>query len=215
MRIRTFYGAILLMPLLASAQQKPTIPGIGETIEVSIVNVDVFVTNQAGQRVRGLTKDDFEIFENGVKQPISNFAEYGEATGDERRKPVPQGAPTPQPQKRTVILFVERFRLPPFRTGPLFASLKKLLHEAIRPGDRALVVSWNRGVLLTEQDFTDSLGALDHAVDRIATLSAKPMLDPLAETRWSVEDIRAFDAQAGSNVGSVPGGGGTLADLEL
>src|SRR5438034_668075 len=48
-RMRTFYGAILLLPFLASAQ-KPPIPG--------------------------LTQNDFEIFENGVKLPITNFAEY-------------------------------------------------------------------------------------------------------------------------------------------
>src|SRR5262245_60930247 len=75
MRMRLFYGATLLLPLLASAQ-KPPIPAIGASIEVSIVNVDVFVTTKDGQRVRGLTKDDFEIFENGKKQPITNFAEY-------------------------------------------------------------------------------------------------------------------------------------------
>src|SRR5204863_3495201 len=76
MRMRTFYCAILMLPLAAAAQQKRPLPGIGETIEVSIVNVDVFVTDKAGHRVHGLTKDDFEIFENGVKQPITNFAEY-------------------------------------------------------------------------------------------------------------------------------------------
>src|SRR5436305_9680661 len=41
----------LLLPLLASAQQKPSIPPIGETIEVSLVNLDVFVTDKAGNRV--------------------------------------------------------------------------------------------------------------------------------------------------------------------
>src|SRR5436305_9454161 len=80
MRIRIVYGAVLLLPLFASAQkQQPPIPAIGASIEVSIVNVDVFVTNKQGQRVRGLTRDDFEIYENGARQPISNFAEYAEA----------------------------------------------------------------------------------------------------------------------------------------
>src|SRR6266480_2920123 len=80
MRMRTFYGAVMLLPLFAFAQKPPAIPGLGETIEVSIVNVDLFVTDKAGNRVHGLTKDDFEIFENGVRQPISNFAEYAEST---------------------------------------------------------------------------------------------------------------------------------------
>jgi VWFA-related protein len=213
MRMRTFYGALLLLPLMAAAQQKPSIPGIGETIEVSIVNLDVFVTNKAGERVRGLTRDDFEILENGVKQPISNFAEYvGETQPETAAGTAKQAA---QPQKRTIIVFIERFYMPKFRTEPLFASIKKLLHESIRPGDRVTVVTWNRGVLLTHQEFTDSLPALDRSLDRIATLSAKPFLDPTAETRWSIADIEAFDAQAAANAGGQIPGGDSLADLEL
>src|SRR5207244_9008087 len=107
-RMRTFYGAILLLPLLASAQ-KPPIPAIGESIEVSIVNVDVFVTTKDGQRVHGLTQNDFEIFENGVRQPITNFAEYEGSAKEETATPstntsAPAIAP---PQERTVILFFD------------------------------------------------------------------------------------------------------------
>src|SRR5437660_1687862 len=75
MRMRTFYGAMLIVPLFAAAQ-KPLIPGLGETIEVSLVNIDVFVKDQSGKQVHGLTKDDFEVYENGLRQPITNFAEY-------------------------------------------------------------------------------------------------------------------------------------------
>jgi hypothetical protein len=50
-RARILGISSLLLALLASAQQKPVIPAIGETIEVSLVNVDVFVTDKSGQRV--------------------------------------------------------------------------------------------------------------------------------------------------------------------
>src|SRR4051812_3255894 len=76
MRVRRICVAVLLLPLLVTAQQRPVIPSLAETIDVSLVNVDVFVTSKSGERVRGLTKDDFEIFENGNRQPISNFAEF-------------------------------------------------------------------------------------------------------------------------------------------
>jgi VWFA-related protein len=114
-----------------------------------------------------------------------------------------------------MIVFVERFYLPKFRTEPLFASIKKLLHESVRPGDRVSIVTWNRGVLLTHQEFTDSLPAIDRSIDRIATLSARPFLDPTVETRWSIADIEAFEAQAAANAGGQVGPGDTLADLEL
>src|SRR5947208_1513310 len=115
--------ALLLFTLLPAAAQKPLIPGLGETIEVSIVNVDVFVTDSNGKRVRGLTKDDFEVFENGVKQPISNFAEYtGETTSAQgAAAAAPAAAPAPASrQKRTIVLFLERFFVPPQQNKPLF-----------------------------------------------------------------------------------------------
>jgi VWFA-related protein len=45
---------------------------VSETIDVRIVNVDVTVTSKGGP-VRGLTRDDFEIFEDGRRQVITNF----------------------------------------------------------------------------------------------------------------------------------------------
>ena len=213
--MRTFYGALLLLSLLASGQQKPNIPGIGATIDVSIVNVDVFVTDRAGNRVRGLTRDDFEIYENGVKQPITNFAEYASepAAVDAAAAPEQAKPQTVPPQQRTIIVFIERFHVPPFRAEPMFAALKKLLHDTMRPGDRAMIVTWNFDVLLTQQDFTDSLPALDRSIDRLTKLTGRPMIDPLAETRWNIADIRAFDAQAAANAGAASDTG--LADLEL
>src|SRR5262245_48647420 len=43
-------------------------------IDTELVNLNVVVTDRRGQRVRGLGKDDFEIYEDGVKQEISHFA---------------------------------------------------------------------------------------------------------------------------------------------
>ncbi|MEA2416700.1 MAG: hypothetical protein QOI58_3357, partial [Thermoanaerobaculia bacterium] len=48
-------------------------PPLVEKIDVSVVNVDVTVTDRRGQPVSGLTRDDFEIFEDDKPQTISNF----------------------------------------------------------------------------------------------------------------------------------------------
>src|ERR1051325_9628456 len=199
MRIRIFYGAVLLLPLFASAQkQQPPIPAIGASIEVSIVNVDVFVTDKQGQRVRGLTRDDFEIYENGKQQPITNFAEYAEEAPPTSAPAATTTAPTPTataapPQPRTIIFFFDRFYLPSFRNDPLFASLKKMMHDSARPGDRAMVVTWNRGVLLTLQDFTDSTKKLDKALDFVQTQSSKPLLSATAETKATIDFVQSID----------------------
>jgi VWFA-related protein len=217
MRMRIFYGAVLLLPLFASAQkQQPPIPAIGASIEVSIVNVDVFVTRQDGQRVRGLTKDDFEIFENGKLQPISNFSEYAEEakTTEAAQPAAPAAAAAPiPPQPRTIIFFFDRFYLPKFRNDPLFASLRKLVHDTVRPGDRAMIVTWNRGVLFTMQDFTDSVKKLDKALDGVQTLSSKPLLAVTTETKWQYDFAKSIDdAATAAGVSTV---GDSVADMEL
>ena len=66
----------LLLTCLIAGPAVPQSSRFGETIEVSLVNVDVIVTDRAGNHVRGLTAADFELYENGKLQPITNFAEY-------------------------------------------------------------------------------------------------------------------------------------------
>src|SRR2546422_5135316 len=49
------------------------IANVTERIEVYVVNVDVTVSDKRGQPVRGLTRDDFLVFEDGKPQKVTNF----------------------------------------------------------------------------------------------------------------------------------------------
>src|SRR5436309_15708007 len=50
-----------------------------ESVDVSVVNVDVYVADKSGKRVHGLKREDFDLYEDGKPVPISNFyAEEGE-----------------------------------------------------------------------------------------------------------------------------------------
>lgn len=60
--------AILCLTLPMSAQQ----PGFGERVEVNAVLLDVVVTDRNGNQILGLTKDDFVVKENGVRQTIDS-----------------------------------------------------------------------------------------------------------------------------------------------
>jgi hypothetical protein len=63
----------MIVPLLIAAAAIAQQPPITEKIEVSVVNVDVTVTGADGQPVWGLSADDFEIFDDGRRQAITNF----------------------------------------------------------------------------------------------------------------------------------------------
>lgn len=92
-------------PQLAAAP-----PPLVEKIDVSVVNVDVTVTDRHGQPVPSLTRNDFEIFEDGKPQPISNF--YAVENAQARVEPRSASAtddPAPEPQRfrRKVLVLID------------------------------------------------------------------------------------------------------------
>ncbi len=69
--MRHVSGLLLLVLLLGA----PTAvaQSYSESTDVVVVEVPVQVLNGAGEPVRGLTADDFEIYERGRKQKIVGF----------------------------------------------------------------------------------------------------------------------------------------------
>ncbi len=213
--MRSWSCVLLFLAFPAAPQTPRPIPHAGESIEVSIVNVDTVVTDKQGRRIHGLRKEDFEIYENGVRQPITNFAEYasereatsaGPATPSATAQAAPAAPQPPPPQRRTIIVFVERFQLAAFRSDPMFAAMKKLLHESVRPGDRVMVATWNRGLLGTPLDFTDDLARIDKAIDTVATRTTTVSLDPMRDLEREVDAITTFEAEAAEFGGGRIGG---------
>jgi VWFA-related protein len=177
-RIALVATLALLIAVASPAAPQQKLPESGTTIDVSLVNVDVFVTDKKGRRVTGLSPDDFEIRENGRVQPITNFAEYSGDAANVQESAGAAAAPhavldtaikaTAAPAaKRTIVVFVERFSLPGFRTRPMFESLRRTLRGAVRPGDSAAVIFWDNGSAYTLQDFTDNVTSLEAALTEI------------------------------------------------
>src|SRR6266851_67349 len=84
-------GIFLLAPLLdpgsLAAADKPK-PGttVREEARVTLVEIPVNVLDRNGRPVEGLTKDDFEVFDDGKKQAITGFEVL-----DERKSIAPPG----------------------------------------------------------------------------------------------------------------------------
>ena len=139
--------AVLLSAAMLHAQsaQRP----FGEAIEVSVTSVDVVVTDRSGAHVHGLSKEDFELYDNGVLQPITNFSEYrGAVITGGASAPLtaedggpPQAVETKRPI--VVLIFIDNLHLQvKTRERALKASARFL--EA-RAGDplRVIAVRWN------------------------------------------------------------------------
>jgi VWFA-related protein len=195
MKLRTasFMALLALVPLPAVSQTNPAIPKVGETIEVSIVNLDVVVTDKRGNRVPGLTKDDFEVLEDGKQQQISNFSEYGSqspssVTSSSVRANAQVASPAPR-QPRTIVLFVDDMRLPDFKINPVFNGIKKLLHEVVQPGDSVMILRWRLRPVMSQAP-TDDLGAVDRALDVIAASSIGVQRDQGTEMRDRQAEVK-------------------------
>lgn len=101
----------LLFILLAASESRAQLI---ERIDISIANVDVIVTDAKGNPVAGLSKDDFELYEDGRKQTITNFSAPRESdaaaapvTGVATPQPVVEPVPDTNDRTRLVVLFFD------------------------------------------------------------------------------------------------------------
>ncbi len=192
--MRRLLLAFALLSLLTGATPKrPTIPTLGETIDVNIVNIDVVVTDKSGKRVRGLTKDDFIVLENGKPREISNFAEYA--------SPLPDGViqaksvDSPPAQPRTLLIFVERdTKLQPFDAERFLDSLSDVVHNTIRRGDAVSVVIWG-DTGQVRADFTDDIDKIDLILDTLKRQLAGTQRKTPEQLVTEVDDIMNFELE--------------------
>src|ERR1051325_10897542 len=132
--------------LLLSLLLLQTAPTYLETLEVSVGNVDVVVTDKAGNPVHGLRPDDFEVREAGVPQAITNFSEYASSSAvaslasrgtEERRGSEEPSAPPP----RKFVFFVDEMTIHPHSRAKLLANAHAFLGTQMRPGDEGLILT--------------------------------------------------------------------------
>lgn len=71
MRVLGAWAALLLA--IAPSQERPSGQGFSFRSNVALINVTATVTDANGHFVSGLTRDDFEIYEDGVLQTASHF----------------------------------------------------------------------------------------------------------------------------------------------
>ncbi|HVT46052.1 MAG TPA: VWA domain-containing protein [Thermoanaerobaculia bacterium] len=142
-----------------------------ERIDVSIANIDVVVTDRGGRPVRGLTKDDFEVFESGRLQTITNFAlieAAAEPPSAVAGSTAPQGMPATQ-RPRLIVLFVDIDDIDPLRRKQFFDGVRRFVHATLRKNDFMTVLSWNHRVRIVAEPTSDG----EH-IDRIIDAFAAP-----------------------------------------
>ena len=151
--------------------QKP-IPPVSERVEVSVTNVEVVVTDSKGNRVAGLTRDEFEVYQDGLPQKVSNF--YAVSGGKvllDDGKVVGLDSPEakseiPSELKAKYILFIDNLNIQPQNRNRMFKSLEDFVKQTIGPRAEAMVVSYNRSVKVRHK-FTSEASEIIATLDDI------------------------------------------------
>src|SRR6185436_11405682 len=125
-------------------------------LKTDLIELRAVVTNKQGKPVTDLTKDDFEITEDGRKQVVSFFtaekisgalATSPPGASPAARRQVP---PAARP-KRTVVLFVDTLHMATASLMQVKQHLLKFVDERLGDEDLAAVVATGSGLGLFSQ----------------------------------------------------------------
>lgn len=186
-------ASILAFPAAAQRQPaEPELPKLVENIDVRIIDVDVVVTDRRGNFVPGLKKEDFEILENGVPKVITNFYEVegnrarSLTAGEVGGKVEQPAAPVVEEQmKRRIVFYIDNLSLAPFNRNRVFTQMKEFVRNVMRPGDEAMVATFNRSMKV-RVPFTRDASQIESILDSISRESGLGLAG--RSERKSVED---------------------------
>lgn len=140
--------------------------------QVEYVEVDVIVTDQQGRPVRDLTKDDFQVFEDGKRQAITNFAQVSIPVERPDRplfQPDPIEPDTASNERpfngRLYVLVLDDLHVNALRSQQVKNAAKQFIQRNLSANDMMAIIftggrsDWN-------QEFTSSRRLLLAAVDK-------------------------------------------------
>src|SRR3954447_197078 len=179
-----------LLSAAPGAQQappaQPPTPPLTFKVEVNYVEIDAVVTDEQGAFARNLTKDDFQIVEDGKPQTLSVFAPVDIPI--ERADP-PLYAKTSIPpdvatnrtpfEGRVFVVVIDDLHINFARTSRVRAAARQFIERYVGTNDVVAVVN-TRGRNDAMQDFTSNrqlaLNAVDRAMGQAAESSTKAAL---------------------------------------
>jgi VWFA-related protein len=167
-----------------SGREGVQLPQSGATFRMAIdlVTTDVVVRDGHGQFIADLKKDDFEIFEDGVKQEVASLTlVHGGRVLNQMLPPppppqegiiLPPQRPTNDAAGRIFLFLIDDLHMS-FRDTPRVRQLfKKIAAELVHEGDMFAIVS--SGTSSIAIDLTYDRKRLEEAANKISGSALKP-----------------------------------------
>ncbi|MCL4845484.1 MAG: VWA domain-containing protein [Acidobacteria bacterium] len=158
-------------PPRPSGQTPQGPPPVTFKLDVSLVEVDAIVTDRAGNVIRDLTLDEFEVYEDGRRQTVDVFSLVDIPIVQPER---PLFAETPiEPDVKTnteeggriYVILLDDLHTHPLRTPLVKRAAKQFIDEYLGANDVAAVLHTS-GRADASQEFTSSKRLLSASVDR-------------------------------------------------
>jgi VWFA-related protein len=153
-------------------------------ITTTLIQVDVTVTDKNGKIIKDLKPEDFEIYENQTKQPITNFSFIESANATKSTVAPENTASKPNPSKGTISILIPPARLKAENIRRTLAfvvddltldsdsvyftrkALKKFVDEKMLDGDLIAIIRTSAGIGALQQ-FTSDKRLLYAAIEGI------------------------------------------------
>lgn len=160
-----------------SADGQPTF-----RVSVDLVTMDVIVRNGQDQFVADLTRDDFEVFEDGVKQKVDGLTlVHGGRVHNLAAPPpppaqegiiLPQARPRNDAAGRIFLIMVDDLHLDFRNTGRIRDLFKRISRTLIHEGDMFGIVSTGPSSLAIDLTYDHKI--LDDAIKKITGNGLRP-----------------------------------------
>lgn len=166
-------------------------------ISTNLIQIDVTVTDKNGNLVTDLTPEDFELFENGEKQSISNFTLVKRSVGNVQfgtgAAPGSGNTAIPIPIKssevrRTLAIVVDDLNMSFSGIYYTRKALNKFVDEQMQPDDLVAVIRTGGSVGALQQ-FTSDKRVLHAAIEKIRWNPLAGTFDSLSSVGQNANDI--------------------------
>jgi VWFA-related protein len=173
-------GKILAITLLTAAALSANAQSLTEKIEVSLVNVDVTVTSH-GSPAHGLTRDGFQVFEDGIAQPLTNFYAVEPPPASIKKQTAATAAadasladPADERFRRKVLVIVDNRHVTKHNRDAALAALERFVDNHFAGG----TYDWSIAVIADQAHLvlplTSDKATLHAAVSDIRRMMANP-----------------------------------------
>ncbi len=171
----------------ARQQGKQEIHKPAHDVEVVVTNVCVYVNDRNGNRVTGLKKENFEVYEDGMLQMLTNFYEMKGldvfAPQQEVRENKTVSSPPPvqvqSPQfENKIIFYVDNWQLHPLNRNQIIKKLETFIRNNFtneNPGNQGMVVCLGQKLEVL-QKFTSDPRLLISAINETKNHSGQSLL---------------------------------------